>query len=68
MPSIYKAKSAIMKYDPVWLKSAEIKTPENDHGDHVIRKPEPESLLRLNKIAKGYPFCIMYHTKEHDPL
>jgi hypothetical protein len=28
----------------------------------------PELLIKLNKLAKDRPFCIMYHAKKDDPL
>ena len=30
--------------------------------------PNEETLERLNAMAKGYPFCIMYKEKNNDPL
>jgi hypothetical protein len=30
--------------------------------------PDEACCLRLNAIAKEYPFCIYYREKSHDPL
>ena len=68
MASIQKTESAVMKYDPAWRKFSGTKVPENKRQAAATNMSAPESLQRLNKIANGYPFCIMYHVKEHDPL
>jgi len=68
MPSIYSAKSRVMKNNPVWRKISETQVPTGTDQARKMNKKLPESLVLLNEVAKGYPFCIMYHTKEHDPL
>jgi hypothetical protein len=68
MTSVQKTKLVVMKYDPVWRKLSETKVPENTSHAAATKRSPHESLQRLNKIASGYPFCIMYHMKEHDPL
>jgi len=68
MQSIQETNSMVMKYDPVWRKISEMKRPEEPHQVQESEKSISEHLLRLNEVAKEYPFCIMYHTKKHDPL
>ena len=68
MPSIQKTNAMVMKYDPIWRKFSETKIPEKSVQVQESSKSVSEHLLRLNKVAKGHPFCVMYHTKEHDPL
>jgi hypothetical protein len=68
MQSIYKAKSSVKKNYPVWRKISKRQTPDNKDCAKKIIEPPSESLLQLNEIAKKYPFCIMYHTTEHDTL
>jgi len=52
----------------IWQKFSETKIPEKSVQVQESSKSVSEHLLRLNKVAKGHPFCVMYHTKEHDPL
>lgn len=68
MQAIQEAKLALVKYDQRWpvlprVKLFRVRT-KSPRPDGIT----PESLARLNEKAKGYPFCIMYHTKKNDPL
>ena len=67
MKSIHKNRLAVIKYDPMWQEIAEVNITVDEEGMKEIKNPANESLL-LNEIAKAHPFCIMYHTKKHDPL
>jgi hypothetical protein len=35
---------------------------------HKISPPTEETIKRLNGIAREYPFCVNYKSKQHDPL
>lgn len=68
MASIQESGFTIMKYDPVWQKFSQTKFSGNARVAQAANLLEPESMIQMNERAKEYPFCIMYHIKEHDPL
>ncbi|HXB43117.1 MAG TPA: hypothetical protein VNV85_03635 [Puia sp.] len=68
MPVIQKTASSAMKYKPKRRRLSGSKVLEKKDFVKVTYGSATDPLLQLNKIANGYPFCIMYHMTEHDPL
>jgi hypothetical protein len=42
--------------------------PKKSKKPKAMLPPDEASCLRLNAIAKEYPFCVYYREKNHDPL
>ena len=69
MSPLYNAKEGSKKYYPIGGKNGGIPAYNGDLQFHNLRHLSREAedlLLRLNELAKGYPFNIIYKVKEYD--
>jgi hypothetical protein len=67
MQLAYQYSPPIMKRDNASQKLLELRvsTKKDQFGEN---RKKMDEILRLNKLAKEYPFCIMYQIKKDDPL
>ena len=68
MLTMLEPRLEIVKYHPLWVKKVERDNPKIKTNPVPKILGNSELMVKLNEIAKGYPFCVMYHTKRNDPL
>ena len=64
----YRPEKPALKNNPTWQSAVDALHTLKIESRETTEKPTVELFARLNEMAKGFPFCIMYKTKINDPL